>query len=402
VSRLEYKLLATNLSLAIVLALFTYAYVDLNLTLTKNTLILNIISKLQYFGYYQRLHATVFYFLLLLAFYVNYITNLILFIKKRLSLKYLLVSTLFITIILIPSYPFLSSDLFNYMFDAKIITTYNLNPYSNKPLDFPNDDWIRFMRWTHRYSPYGPLWLIYSTLPSLLGFGKFLLTLFTFKIFIGIFHILNTLLIYKILQRLKNNLSIVGTALYAMNPVFLIEGVTNAHNDIIHAFFIILSIYFLTYSKILLSTLPIIIGAFVKYLSLITLLPLLIFRFTKFNKIETYIYINIIVYSTFTWIFSTFRVTVPFISAGSLQTQFQPWYLFWTLPLVSFLPKKTFLLALSIVIGFSSMLRYTPFLLYGEWSQPNTILFMQTVIVILPAITILIILLKKYYEKIVQ
>jgi len=400
VNRLEYKLLAINIILAAVLALFSYAYVDLNLTLTKNTSILGVITKLQHFGYYQRPNATTFYFLLLLVFYGNYVANLILFIKKRLSIKYLAVSTFFATAILIPSYPFLSSDLFNYMFDAKIITTYHLNPYSYKPLDFPNDDWIRFMRWTHRYSPYGPLWLIYSTLPSILGFGKFMLTFLLFKIFIGIFHILNTILIYKIIQKFKNNLSIFGSAIYALNPVFLIEGVTNAHNDIVHIFLIILSVYFLTNSKYFFSTTAIITGIFVKYLSLLSSIALIYSNLTRTNKIENYILSNIILYSIFTFIFSSFRLTVPFISSGSLQTQFQPWYLFWTLPLVSLLPKKTLLIVLSTAIGFSSMLRYIPFLYYGEWSQPHTAIIMQISTITLPAITLLLLLIKKYRETI--
>jgi len=64
------------------------------------------------------------------------------------------------------SYPFLSHDLFNYLFDAKIVTFYHQNPYILKALDFPSDPWLRFMHWTHRTYPYGPSFLFLTLVPS--------------------------------------------------------------------------------------------------------------------------------------------------------------------------------------------------------------------------------------------
>ena len=58
------------------------------------------------------------------------------------------------------SYVAFSYDLFNYIFDAKIITFYHQNPYFHKALDYPGDPMLSFMRWTHRVYPYGPIWLV--------------------------------------------------------------------------------------------------------------------------------------------------------------------------------------------------------------------------------------------------
>ena len=183
-SQFEKILLSINIAIYGFLTIFSFAYVDLNLTLSQNHQFLAFVKTMQQLGYFNRPAATLIYLLFILFTFSFFIFNLWFFYKSKLSFKYLKVSTITNTLILIFAYPFLSSDLFNYLFDAKIILNYHLLPYTHKALDFPNDPWIRFMRWTHRYSPYGPLWLVMSLVPAFLGFGKFILNFFTFKIFI--------------------------------------------------------------------------------------------------------------------------------------------------------------------------------------------------------------------------
>ena len=156
-SKLEKILLALNGLVYVLLAIFSYSYVDLNLTISRTPLILSFVKSVQQLGYYQRPVATLIYLLFLITTFSFFIFNLYLFYKSKVGKNYLISCTLINTIILIFAYPFLSSDLFNYLFDAKIILIYHVSPYTHKPLDFPTDDWLRFMRWIHRYSPYGPL-----------------------------------------------------------------------------------------------------------------------------------------------------------------------------------------------------------------------------------------------------
>src|SRR3989304_2036465 len=108
-SKLEKILLTANIILYGFLAIFSYAYVDLNLTLSQNPQFLLFVRLMQQLGYYHRPQAT---------------------------LKYLKISTITNTLLLILAYPFLSSDLFNYLFDARIILNYHSNPYTHKALDF--------------------------------------------------------------------------------------------------------------------------------------------------------------------------------------------------------------------------------------------------------------------------
>lgn len=105
---------------------------------------------------------------------------------------------------------------------------------------------------------------------------------------------------------------------------------------------------------------------------------------------------NLVTMSIFTYLFSSFRITVPFVASGATQVQFQPWYLFWTLPLVALIPETTLIIA-SILIAIGATLRYFPYLYYGVWSQPGTLTFMQTVTVV-PIILASIIFLAKIFR----
>lgn len=396
-SKPEKFLLLVNIVLYGFLSVFSYAYVDLNLTLSQNPKVLNFVNLMQQLGYFHRPQATAIYFIFLIIAFSFFIINLWLFYKSKIGLTYLKLSTLVNTAILILSYPFLSADLFNYMFDAKIILHYNASPYTHRALDFPNDDWIRFMRWVHRYSPYGPLWLGFSLLPSVLGFGKFILTLFSFKIFIAGFHLINSYLIYKISRKMNNNLAVFSTAFYALNPLFLIEGVANSHNDIVLLAFMLASILFIAQKNRPQSYFAIIAGALIKYIPILNLPALILEKVLRLD-VKKIIILNLLIMSFFTIIYSSIKINVPFVSTSGLQTQFQPWYLFWTIPLISLLPKAS-LLVITIIISFGASLRYLPYLYFGDWSQPYTTTFMSLVTIAPPLIAGLIILSVKFFHK---
>lgn len=393
-SRLEKFLVAVNLVTYLSLAIFSYAYVDLNLTLSQNPLLLHFVGAMQQLGYYHRPEATIIFIFISLFAYSFFAVNLLLLKKRRVGKKFVLISTGINTLVLIFAYPFLSYDIFNYIFDAKIIAYYHLNPYTHNALDFPSDAWIRFMRWTHRYSPYGPLWLTLSLLPYISGFGKFILTLVTFKIFIGIFHLLNTYLIYIILQKTKPSMALLGTATYSLNPLFLMEGVANSHNDIVLATFLLMSVFFLVCHRKLRNIGSLVLGILVKYIPLLVLpWHILYFYNPKFFSISRVIILDLITMTIFTYLFSSFKISVPFVSSGATQVQFQPWYLFWTIPLIALVP-GFWLILISTALSIGASLRYLPFLYYGDWSHQSVTTFMTLVTVIPPALVIIAAFLK--------
>lgn len=398
-SRTEKLLLILNSALYTFLAVFSYSYVDLNLTISQNPAILYFVKQMQELGYYQRPIATITFLLFLVISFSIFVLNLLLFKRSKIGVKYLTVSTTINTLILIFAYPFLSSDLFNYLFDAKIILKYHLSPYTHKPLDFPQDEWLRFMRWIHRYSPYGPLWLLMSLIPAGLGLGKFILNFFAFKIFIAAFHLANTYLIFKILKKVNPKFSALGAAFYGLNPLFLIEGVVNAHNDVILATSFLASIYFISTGRKISSYLAILAGILIKYIPVLNLPWLILYSFrSKSFPFKNLIILNLITMAVFTLLFSSFRISVPFVSTGSTQVQFQPWYLFWTIPYLALIPNSYFLIP-SVLFGFGAMLRYLPYLYWGDWSQQGAAAFMQGAILIAIFLALLVVVIQKKFSN---
>lgn len=393
----EKLLICANVLLYGALTIFSYAYVDLNLTISQNPLVLKFVAVMQQLGYYKRPEATAIYLFWVICAFLFFVYNLHLFKKSKVGLAYLKASVFINTLILIFAYPFLSSDLFNYLFDAKIILTYHVSPYTHKPLDFPSDDWLRFMRWVHRYSPYGPLWLGFSVIPAALGFGKFILNLIMFKITIALFHLINATIIYKFLKKTNTQQALLGTSFYALNPLFLIEGVANSHNDIVLATFLLATVIFVANKQKLKAYTMLLLGILIKYIPVLLLPWVLAASLGKIDTKKT-ILLTIASMAIFTFLYSSVKITVPFVSAGSTQVQFQPWYLFWTLPLIAMLPIPG-LIAVAIVISAGASLRYLPFLYYGDWSHMGTTSFMQLVTVIPLVLAALLVFFRKLSPK---
>jgi hypothetical protein len=245
--------------------------------------------------------------------------------------------------ILCLAYNAFSYDLFNYIFDAKIVTYYHLNPYQYKALDFPADPMLGFMHWTHRLYPYGPVWLALTIPFSFLGFQKFLLTAILFKALAAAGYLLSSWSIAKIT---KSNLAL---AFFAFNPLVIIEGLASAHNDMVMVGLALAALYFLESGKKVFSWFLFILSVGTKFATL-ALLPL----FFVPQKSRSLAF---------------FLMVLPLV-AVSVRTEVQPWYLLYLIPFAALLPRlKYFILPLTL-IAFGWLLTYLPFLYLGNWSPP--------------------------------
>lgn len=144
--------------------------------------------------------------------------------------------------------PYLSSDIYYYIGDSWLLTKYGENPYYTTVSDIQekgiNDEILNNTGyWKSTTSIYGPLWNIFSSILVSFSFGKLTVALFVFKVVSYLIHILNSYLIYKITNSKKYML------LYGLNPLVLLEFLSNVHNDIYLVFFILLSLYFLVRKK---------------------------------------------------------------------------------------------------------------------------------------------------------
>lgn len=280
-----------------------------------------------------------------------------------------------------------SHDVFNYIFNAKMVSVYGANPHIDVALKFQNDAWTRFMHNTHTPAPYGYAWTIFSLIPFGLGFSFFSLTYVWFKVVMatGIF------LLYTSLKELATSFSvkISGTsfALLFLNPLFLIETVGNVHNDI---WMMALGVYALSMVKktsslnrIVLSAGILVFSIFIKYVTA-ALLPLwfyLVIRQKVGDTLTQLVSRRLqISLSTAAALFKKVRQSrasivftllsilffIPLLTARSQQ--FHPWYLLWALTWLPFIQTKWWKTTL-VVVSLSSLLRYLPWLYYGNYSE---------------------------------
>ena len=102
---------------------------------------------------YEVITTSIFLFLCLVLFLsYGYILQIIR--EKSFGVKKILLLFGLSLAALLPSYPALSHDIFNYIFNAKMVVDYHANPHVMVAMDFPNDPWLRFMHNVHRITSY--------------------------------------------------------------------------------------------------------------------------------------------------------------------------------------------------------------------------------------------------------
>jgi len=216
---------------------------------------------------------------LLLLFSVIYIW----IIKKEKEIfkntKHVLIFISIISFVFMLILPYLSSDIYYYIGDSWVLAKYGQNPYYTSVGELEeagiNDEILNNTGyWKNTTSVYGPLWNIFSSILVSLSFGNITVALFIFKIASYLIHVLNSYLIYKITKSKKYML------IYGLNPLVLIEFLSNVHNDIYLVLFILLALYFLVRKKnIYLTVLSLALSVSIKYSTALLVPFILIYCF---------------------------------------------------------------------------------------------------------------------------
>lgn len=280
------------------------------------------------------------------------------------------------------SYNALSHDVFNYLFNAKMVAVYHQDPHIHVALDFPQDTWTRFMHNTHTPAPYGYGWTALSLLPYMLGFGKFTLTWLIFR---GINIIAMLLLLWLMAQLAKYwrvSFSYVDAVVVFLHPLVLIEMISNSHNDLwmlilaVGAFVIVYK-----YAKFRSSAFSAAATLFILSVSTkmatIVLFPLGLANIwgslgDTFTKKHVPKWARVLCDQLWLMlrphlgILASMLLFVPLLTPRSQL--FHPWYLVWSLmwfPMVRVRWWRSWLLSISI----SSLFRYVPWLLAGGFSS---------------------------------
>jgi hypothetical protein len=255
----------------------------------------------------------------------------------------------------------LSYDVFNYIFNAKMVVVYQANPHLQTALDFTTDTWTRFMHNTHTPAPYFYGWTGLSLLPYFLGAGKFSITWLSFRLFsflsLG-------LLSFSIIKTIKKQN--VWLLLLLLNPLLLIEVGSNAHNDLWMMVPSLVAMLLIANKKtnknILISFALLMFSASIK-LATLALLPIWIALILPWEKAWPKLHEFVLSHWPF---LASVILFLPLLTPRSKQ--FLPWYLIWSLVWWPFINKKWQAWNISLLIlSVSSMLRYLPYLWIGNY-----------------------------------
>ena len=290
--------------------------------------------------------------------------------KKEISKKTIWFLIISITILLTFSYNAFSYDLFNYIFDAKIVTYYNQNPYLHKALDFPGDPMLSFMHWTHRLFPYGPTWLGLTVPLSFIGMHFFLPTFFLFKMLISMSFLGTVFFIGKILRKVYPDNEVFSVAFFALNPLIIIESLVSSHNDIVMMFIVVWALHLLMNKKYVRSTILFILSIGVKFATAFVLPIYILILYLQRRKKDL----------NWQLLFTAMAaIMIAPVVLASYRTNFQPWYLLNILPFAALASRNYYVFIPSVTISFFATFEYLPFLYLGNWDNPvPAILFWMT------------------------
>lgn len=344
--------------------LFSYLFVDSNIP--------NLNILYSGFVFSERGISSIIYTIFILLFFSFYIYFVLSARNKVLNKKDLRVLISMTAFILFFSYPaMLSYDIFNYIATSKVLFFYQENPYIVMPIEISGEPLLSFMHAANKIALYGPIWIILTGVPYVLGFGNFIITLFSFKIFIVLSYIVTTILIWKIS---KNILSVV---LFSLNPLIVIETLISSHNDIVMIFLALLSFFLLTKKKVLLGTLFFVLSIFIKYTTVL-LLPVFLFMVWKTIRKKEFQLERVFYYSSLLMLIAFFL--------SPIREEIYPWYAIWFLSFVFLIPEKKLLFYASIAFSFGLLFRYVPFILWGTHAGITPII--KSIVTFVPAILV--------------
>lgn len=351
------------------LAVYSYSQVDLNLTLMQQATYLKFQEVMTRLGYYQRLNSSVIFLALSGGLIGGYLLLMREAIGRNLSGWQWWPWLGIAAGVLVLGYPAFSHDVFNYLFNAKMVWAYQANPHIQVAADFPQDLWLRFMHNVHTPAPYAYGWTGLSLLPGLATITNNLkLSLLAMKLFIGLFWVGQLWALAKLVERYfpKERWR---WFLFAFNPLVLVETLVVGHNDVVMMFWALLSYWLLKKSKRLLSK---------EFLG-----SLVFLGFSISIKYATVVLLPLwLGYATVKWFKPFYRLNQstffdPPAGAAVLLSivmftrpdQLHSWYLIWAFSL-AVLAKSRWLVVGFTAATLGALLRYAPYLYLGTWDPP--------------------------------
>ena len=162
-------------------------------------------------------------------------------------------------------------DTFLYGLYGRMVTVYHVNPYVVSLASFPHDIMQQGLaKGVPGTSPFAPAWIDFCIPVVLLARDSIASMLLGFRAFGLIAHLLNTVLIWLILAKLRPQTRIAATLLYGWNPPVLLVSVAGMHVEVVTLLLLLCAVLFFQ------RNLPLLAWAFVLLAVLTNLFCLLL------------------------------------------------------------------------------------------------------------------------------
>src|SRR5215469_6378725 len=138
----------------------------------------------------------------------------------------------------------MSRDLFLYGAYGRMVTVYHVNPYVVSLAAYPTQLLSAFVPKGTGVAPHGPLWIDMALPVVVFARESIANIIIGFRLVGLVAHLANAALIWVILAKIKPEIRISGTLVYAWNPLVLLVGVSEMHYEIVVVFFVLLAVLF--------------------------------------------------------------------------------------------------------------------------------------------------------------
>ncbi len=184
------------------------------------------------------------YWLIVIPLYLTYAFVIFYILRnkllERISFLWFIIFGVLFRIVLIPSEPFLSDDIYRYLWDGKIIAS-GINPYKFAPVDiqllqFRDQIIYPFINFPEIATSYPPVSQFMFLINQWLG-GS----VFSWKILLLFVEIILFLVIFRMVQHF--NLNKFRILIYFYNPLLIIETYSSGHLEITGVLFFWIAVY---------------------------------------------------------------------------------------------------------------------------------------------------------------
>lgn len=199
-------------------------------------------------------------------------------ILSRSSIRALFITILLLTALFGLTFVFaptaMSSNQFLYGLYGRLITVYHVNPYTASLAAFPHDFLQKgILTEGQPATSSGPIWIDLCIPIALLARDSVANILLDFRLLGLLAHLVNAILIWVVLAKLKPELRIGATLLYAWNPLVLLLSIGGMHQDVVVVLFILLGVVFFQRNSPILGWVLVLLALLINMLCLL-LLPL--------------------------------------------------------------------------------------------------------------------------------